>query len=64
MRNCLTNQGKSGTINNRTIVHVQEKVKRFAERVDKLNDGRYILTLTLNEQKVCWTIQQMNEVEK
>lgn len=64
MRNCLTNQGKSGTINNRTIVHVQEKVKRFAERVDKLNDGRYILTLTLNEQKAFWTIQQMNEVEK
>lgn len=62
--NCLTNQSKGAKIDSRTIVHVREKVKRFAERVDRLNDGRYILTLTLNEQKAFWTIQQMNEVEK
>ncbi len=41
------------------------RMARFMERVARLPEGRYILTLTINSERgAFWTIQEMNQVER
>ncbi len=41
------------------------RMVRFMERVARLPEGRYILTLTINSERgAFWTIQEMNQVER
>jgi hypothetical protein len=40
-------------------------IARLAVRLSQLNEGRYIMTLTLNrERKAFWTIQEMGQIER
>lgn len=45
-----------------TIVQPQ-RVVRFVQRVARLRPGKYVLTLTLTEDRAFWTIQEMGQVE-
>ncbi|HHY54610.1 MAG TPA: hypothetical protein GYA08_04160, partial [Chloroflexi bacterium] len=40
------------------------RVVRFVQRVARLRPGKYVLTLTLTDDRAFWTIQEMGQVEK
>ena len=46
-----------------TIVQPPPRVVRFVQRVARLRPGKYVLTLTLTEDRAFWTIQEMGRVE-
>lgn len=39
------------------------RVARFVQRVARLQPGKYVLTLTITEERAFWTIQELNRVE-
>ena len=46
------------------VVQPPPRVVRFVQRVARLRPGKYVLTLTLTEDRAFWTIQEMGQVEK
>ena len=45
------------------IAGVPPRVERFVQRVAKLAPGKYVLTLTVKEDRAFWTIQTMGRIE-
>jgi hypothetical protein len=45
------------------MVQPPVRVARFVQRVARLRPGKYVLTLTLTEDRAFWTIQEMGRVE-
>jgi hypothetical protein len=45
------------------VVTLPPRVSRFASRIARLQPGKYLLTLTITEERAYWTIQEMNRVE-
>lgn len=45
------------------MVQPPMRVMRFVQRVARLRPGKYVLTLTLTEDRAFWTIQEMGRVE-
>lgn len=46
------------------VVQPPVRVMRFVQRVSRLRPGKYVLTLTLTDDRAFWTIQEMGQVEK
>lgn len=45
------------------VVQPPPRVARFVQRVARLQPGKYVLTLTLTEDRAFWTIHEMGRVE-
>lgn len=45
------------------VVQPPPRVVRFVQRVARLRPGKYVLTLTLTEDRAFWTIQEMGQIE-
>jgi len=45
------------------VVQPPLRVVRFVQRVARLRPGKYVLTLTLTEDRAFWTIQEMGQIE-
>lgn len=45
------------------VVQLPPRSVRFVQRVARLRPGKYVLTLTLTEERAFWTIQEMGRVE-
>lgn len=46
------------------LVQPPARVARFMQRVARLQPGKYVLTLTIAQERAWWTIQEMSEVER
>ena len=57
----LTDENRHATM---VISQLPVRWRNFAKRLQDLKDGRYILTITINGDRVFWTVQQMNKVEQ
>lgn len=40
------------------------RLQRFVQRVARLQPGKYVLTLTIAQERAFWTIQEMGGVER
>ena len=45
------------------VVQPPPRVVRCVQRVARLRPGKYVLTLTLTEDRAFWTIQEMGQIE-
>lgn len=45
------------------VVQLPPRVARFVQRVARLQPGKYVLTLTVTEERAFWTIQEMGQIE-
>jgi hypothetical protein len=45
------------------VVQLPPRVARFVQRVARLHPGKYVLTLTVTEERTFWTIQEMGQIE-
>ena len=46
------------------VVQLPPRVGRFVQRLARLQPGKYVLTLTLTDDRAFWTIHEMGQVEK
>lgn len=66
----LNEQGNASAANRpehqgAVVVQLPPHMARFVEKVAGLQPGRYILTLTITqERKAFWTTQEMGQVER
>ena len=40
------------------------RLQRFVQRVARLQPGKYVLTLTIAQERAFWTIQEMGGLER
>ena len=40
------------------------RLQRFVQRVARLQPGKYVLTLTIAQERAFWTIQKMGGLER
>ena len=45
------------------LVQPPARLRRFMQRVARLQPGKYVLTLTIAQERAWWTIQEMNGLE-
>ncbi len=45
------------------LVQPPARLQRFMQRVARLQPGKYVLTLTIAQERAWWTIQEMNGLE-
>jgi hypothetical protein len=46
------------------LVQPPVRLQRFMQRVARLQPGKYVLTLTIAQERAFWTIQEMGGLEK
>ncbi len=45
------------------LVQPPARLHRFMQRLARLQPGKYVLTLTIAQERAWWTIQEMNGLE-
>ena len=45
------------------LVQPPARLLRFMQRVARLQPGKYVLTLTIAQERAFWTIQEMSKLE-
>lgn len=46
------------------LVQPPPRLARFVQRVARLQPGKYVLTLTIGQERAFWTIQEMGGLER